>query len=197
MNSSPLSPIWLLQPIPYFGEKLKKEDWIVEPKIDGWRLQVLRRPDGEVEFWGRRLKKAPDWTAKLPGPAAIAKKLIPPGTLLDAELYAEGGRRFIPTALSGKKNVQPIIYIFDLVYHGGSFMGDHSLEERKAILKTLPWEEPFRLIEGRPFTDLEEELNRAIADGGEGIVIKKLNSKYLVGRDCPEASEFWRKIKGR
>jgi len=29
-----------MQPIPYFGEEFKG-DWIVERKIDGWRLQVM------------------------------------------------------------------------------------------------------------------------------------------------------------
>lgn len=34
-------PIWLMQPIPYFGEKIKGE-WIIEPKIDGWRMQLIK-----------------------------------------------------------------------------------------------------------------------------------------------------------
>jgi len=29
-----IGPVWLMQPIPYFGEKIKGE-WIYEPKIDG------------------------------------------------------------------------------------------------------------------------------------------------------------------
>jgi ATP-dependent DNA ligase len=51
-----LKPIFLMQPIPYFGEKLKGE-WIVEPKIDGWRLQIIKYEDGKIEYWGRRLEK--------------------------------------------------------------------------------------------------------------------------------------------
>jgi len=38
-------PVWLMQPIPYFGEEFKG-DWIVEPKIDGWRLQVIKSAGG-------------------------------------------------------------------------------------------------------------------------------------------------------
>jgi hypothetical protein len=49
-----IGPVWLMQPIPYFGEKIKG-NWIYEPKIDGWRMQILRYPKGQVEFWGRRL----------------------------------------------------------------------------------------------------------------------------------------------
>ncbi len=40
-------PVWLMQPIPYFGEEFKG-DWIVEPKIDGWRLQVIKSAGGEL-----------------------------------------------------------------------------------------------------------------------------------------------------
>ncbi len=40
-------PVWLMQPIPYFGEEFKG-DWIVERKIDGWRLQVIKSAGGEL-----------------------------------------------------------------------------------------------------------------------------------------------------
>lgn len=49
-------PIFLMQPIPYFGENLKG-NWIVEPKIDGWRLQIIKYSNGKIEYWGRRLEK--------------------------------------------------------------------------------------------------------------------------------------------
>jgi len=45
-----------MQPIPYFGEKLGS-GWVYEPKIDGWRLQIIKFPNSEVELWGRRLEK--------------------------------------------------------------------------------------------------------------------------------------------
>lgn len=52
-----------MQPIQYFGEKLEGE-WIVEPKIDGWRLEIIK-VKGKVYFYGRRLEKNPDWSDKL------------------------------------------------------------------------------------------------------------------------------------
>jgi ATP-dependent DNA ligase len=53
-----------MQSIPYFGEKLKGE-WIVEPKIDSWRLQIIKHLNGKIEYWGRRLEKNPNWTENL------------------------------------------------------------------------------------------------------------------------------------
>jgi hypothetical protein len=44
-------PVWFMQPIPYFGEALT-DTWLYEPKIDGWRMQILRWLDGRVELWG-------------------------------------------------------------------------------------------------------------------------------------------------
>ena len=103
-------PVWLMQPIPYFGEHLRGK-WIVEPKIDGWRLQIVRYPHGRLEFWGRRLEKNPNWTDKLQFLVKPAKRILPYGTLLDAELYSTGGRRFIPSLFAKAPRVLPLIYI--------------------------------------------------------------------------------------
>ena len=89
-----------------------------------------------------------------------------------------------------------IIYVFDLVYHRGRFLGDLPLVERKAMLREIPWKEPFRVVGGTPLRELRKELRRALVGGFEGVVIKKKNSKYRVGDRCPEATEYWRKIKG-
>ena len=107
-------PVWLMQPIPYWGEKLQG-DWIYEPKIDGWRLQVIKYQDGRVEFWGRRLERSPNWTAKLSYLIPAFRKL-PNGSLVDAELYSTGGRRFIPSLFAHKRKVDPIIYVFDVIF---------------------------------------------------------------------------------
>lgn len=185
-----------MQPIPYFSEKIKKSDWILEPKIDGWRMQIICKENGKVEFWGRRLEKNPNWTEKLKHLASKLENILKPNTLIDAELYAEGGRRFIPSVLAKKKKIKPIIYVFDIIYLNGKFVGNLPLSKRKALLKKIPWKAPFIFIQGKPFKDLEKELNLALKNGFEGVIIKRKDSKYRVGEKCPEATEFWRKIKG-
>lgn len=185
-----------MQPIPYFGEKIKKADWILEPKIDGWRLQIICNHEGKIEFWGRRLEKSPNWTEKLKFLSRDLEKILETNTLIDAELCAEGGRRFIPSVLAKRKKVKPIIYVFDIIYLKDRFLGDLPLTKRKACLKKIPWNAPFHLIEGKPFKELEKELRLALQNGFEGVIIKKKNSKYRIGEKCPEATEYWRKIKG-
>jgi ATP-dependent DNA ligase len=189
-------PVWLMQPIPYFGEKLEEDKWVVEPKIDGWRLQVIKGLDGKVSLWGRRLEKRPNWTDKLSSVKERALQLLPNGTLLDAELYSTGGRRFIPSLFALSPKVKPIVYVFDVIFWGGEFVGDLSLRKRRAILESIRWAPPFRLIPQEPLVDLHSALVRALELGYEGIIIKRLDSKYRIGKGAPEATASWRKLKG-
>lgn len=183
-----------MQPIPYFGEKLRGE-WICEPKIDGWRLQVIKYSSKRIECWGRRIEKTPNWTDKL---SAIieAAKTLPPGTLLDCELTTKEGRRFIPSLFSSKPKREPVVYFFDIVFYYGRFIGGLPLKERKDILKGLTLSSPFRLLKYHPLKDLKKELLNNVKKGYEGIVLKRLNSPYRLARDGPIATENWRKVKG-
>lgn len=191
-----IKPVWLMQPIPYFGENLNLEgNWVVEPKIDGWRLEVIKTKE-KVLFFGRRLEKNPDWTLPL---SRIIKedslKDLPCDTILDCELYSDKGRRFIPSLFSKEPKVKPIIFVFDIIYLDGKFIGDLPLIERKNILKKIKFDEPFKLIEFKPLSDIKEDLERFLKEGHEGIVIKEINSKYIIGKNSPMATLYWRKIK--
>jgi len=188
-----LKPIWLMQPIPYMGENLTGK-WIVEPKVDGWRLQIIKSK-GKVEFWGRRLEKHPNWTPKLQYLATYLKD-IPDGTLLDAELYTENGRRFIPSLFKKFPDVKPIIYIFDVIYFAYQEVHALKLGERKEILKDMALEGPFILMPYEALSgDVKNYLLRAKKEGYEGIVLKDWDSSYLIGRDGPMATIYWRKVK--
>ncbi|MCX8015107.1 MAG: hypothetical protein N2748_03730 [candidate division WOR-3 bacterium] len=190
MNLS--GPVWLMQPIPYFGEKLKGE-WIIEPKIDGWRMQIIKYPDGRIEYWGRRLDKKPDWTEKLKFIDKVIKNL-PNGTLLDCELFSSGGRRFIPSLFANAKKAKPIIYVFDIIYYNNTFVGNLPLKQRKTILKRLCLKSPMRLVD---YVRFDGKLEPKIKQRHEGVVIKNLNSQYHTGIDAPLATADWRKIKWR
>lgn len=192
-NEDALKPVWLMQPIPYFGEKLEG-DWIVEPKIDGWRLEIIK-DRGKVLFYGRRLEKNPDWSDKLRIPKEIFEN-IPDGTILDGELYSDKGRRFIPSLFSETCKAKPIIFLFDIIYYKGEFIGNLPLFKRKEILNNLNFGEGVQILKYKELKDLEEDLKESIALGNEGIVIKEINSKYIIGKDAPIVTLYWKKIKG-
>lgn len=188
-------PVWLMQPIPYFGEKLKG-DWICEPKIDGWRMQIIKGKE-QVEFWGRRLERKPNWTERLKSVPQSALNFLPSGTILDCELYCDQGRRFIPSLFTLQPKGKPIIYVFDLIFYRWKFLGGLPLSKRKEILSQIPFKEPCLLVLGEKLDNLEVRLREAVLSGHEGIVIKELNSPYLLGKDAPMATANWRKIKPR
>jgi ATP-dependent DNA ligase len=190
-----IKPLWLMQPIPYFGEKLKGR-WIYEPKIDGWRLEIICDLDGKIKFYGRRLEKNPDWTKKLSYLSKYIKDKLPSGTILDAELYTDRGRRFIPSLFSKKPKAKPLIFIFDVIYWKNKFVGNLALYKRKKILSQIELEKPFYKIKFFPLKDIKTALKKALRQGYEGIVIKKFNSLYKISKEGPIATENWRKIKG-
>ncbi len=192
MGNEITGPVWLMQPIPYFGEKLKGE-WIIEPKIDGWRMQIIKFPDGRIECWGRRLEKKPLWSAILRF-IQNAIRDLPNGTLLDCELFSSGGRRFITSLFAKKPKVKPIIYVFDVIYYNNIFIGDLTLKQRKTILARLRLKSPMRIVK---YTKHDGQLELQDKQEHEGIVLKNLDSKYSVGKDAPLATMDWRKIKWR
>ena len=192
-NETSLKPIYLMQPIPYFGEELSG-DWIVEPKIDGWRLQIIKN-NNKIFYFGRRLEKNPDWTEKLKIPKDIFEE-VPDGTILDGELYSDKGRRGIPSLFSNSGKANPIIFIFDIIYLGYEFIGNLPLFKRKEILNSIKFKGPVKVLEYEKFIDLEKSLKEKISLGYEGIVIKEINSKYVVLKEGPFVTLYWKKIKG-
>ena len=183
-----------MQPIPYFGEKICGE-WIYEPKIDGWRMQIIRYGNGKTECWGRRLERKPNWSTKLRYLLEELDKYIPKGTIFDCELYSTGGRRFIPSLFAKKPKVKPLVYVFDAVYFNGGDISKKALKSRKSMLSEIGLNPPFFYVKGKKLTSVKRSYASEVKKGHEGIVIKKLDSPYLVGKESPIATQWWRKIK--
>ena len=186
-------PVFLMQPIPYFGEKLKGE-WIVEPKIDGWRLQIIKYENGKIEYWGRRLEKNPNWTENLKFLDKFLEN-VPKGTLLDCELYSTKGRRGIPSVLKKTGKAKPLIFVFDVIFYKGRFVGEKTLKERKEILEKIKFKKPFSILEFEKLKNLKKSMEKSAKRGYEGVILKELNSKYQISYQAPIATHHWRKIK--
>jgi len=184
-----------MQPIPYFGEKLNLKEWIWEPKIDGWRMQIIKYENNKIEFYGRRLEANPNWTKKLNYLINIANQFLPNYTLLDAELYSSGGRRFIPSLFAQQPKAEPIIFVFDIIFLEKEFLGNLPLLERRKLLKKIKFKKPFYIIKQNQIKELPIALKESLLQGNEGIVIKQIYSKYQISKDGPIATEWWRKIK--
>ena len=188
-------PVWLMQPIPYFGEQLEGA-WIYEPKYDGWRMQLIKYSNGEPKIFGRRLEKNPDWTRKLNYITEKLEKFLPVGTILDAELCSNKGRRFIPSLFCPNPKAKPQIFVFDIIYLNNEFLGNRELWERKQILKEeIKFEPPFYYTEFKQLKNISSALRNALEQSHEGIVVKKLESFYFISEEAPTPTADWRKIK--
>ena len=183
-----------MQPIPYFGEEIRG-DWIYEPKIDGWRMQLIRYGNGKIECWGRRLERKPNWSEKLQYLLEGLKDIIPKGTIFDCELSSGRGRRFIPSLFAKKRKAEPIVFVFDAVYYAGTDISKKKLRIRKNLIANIHLKSPFYHVSGRKLTNIKRNYMAEVRNGHEGIVIKKLDSTYLIGKESPIATEWWRKIK--
>lgn len=179
------------------------EGWRQEPKYDGWRCLAQRDPAGRVWLWtrhGRRYR-----AAQLPYLAAELAAL-PAHTTLDGELVALTAheervrfrREHVGVALHLTRPHVPsaarpgLYYVaFDVLAADGTQLTGRPWSERRAMLDALVAEgEHLRLVEHwHPDAERHERL---VADGWEGSVFKRSDSRYFAGRrrDC------WRKLLG-
>ncbi len=112
------------------------DDWVVEPKADGWRAQVAVDGDG-CTVWTRTGR---DITAKVPEVAAIAELGVE--CVLDGELVTGAGlpADFYPLAglLSARRRSQPLTFVaFDVLRLNGRSLLDYDLASRREVLDCL------------------------------------------------------------
>ena len=141
----------------------------VEWKLDGIRIQIHRR-GADVRVYTRNLN---DVTHDLPGSVDAATLLPVQQVVLDGE--ALGGGTFL----------------FDLLHVDGEDLLDVPLERRSDRLATLA---PELKVPGTFTSDVAEAqlvLDKALAAGHEGVVVKDAGSPYAAGR----RGKAWRKVK--
>jgi bifunctional non-homologous end joining protein LigD len=180
-------------------------DWLFEVKWDGVRtLAYLRRRGSEREV---ELRSRNNLTQNRQFPEVVEAlyRLDLPDAVLDGEIVAldEAGRAHfqllqsrIPMARTGARprETKPLTiayYVFDLLYYNGHSLMSRSLEDRRRALEAVIPREPIvRLSEavadaGRAFYEAARQ------HGLEGIVGKRKDSPYSMGRRTPA----WVKIK--
>jgi len=175
-------------------EPFDDEGWWFEVKWDGYRA-VVGASDGIVRARSRR-------GIDLLGPfPEIGTVEIPDGVVVDGEIVAfdeegrpsfsllQGRTGFGGTGTGAKVGVN--LVVFDVLFHGAEVI-DLPYEERRALLERLELPPPMVVPEPTPASGIS--LFGAVeAKGIEGIVAKRLGSRYQPGR----RSEDWRKISIR
>jgi len=170
------------------------ERWWFEVKWDGYRA-VVGAAGGSIRARSRR-------GLDLLGPfPEIGSVEIPDGVVVDAEIVAfdDAGRPsfsllqrrtgFGASGTGAKVGVN--LVVFDVLFHGAGVV-DLPYEERRALLASLELEPPIIVPEPTPTRGVS--LFNAVRDQGmEGIVAKRLGSRYQPGR----RSDDWQKISVR
>jgi bifunctional non-homologous end joining protein LigD len=183
----PLSPSAAVRPP-------KGDDWLHEPKWDGFRFQVIK--DGsEVRFYSRH---GAEYTERLPGMTEAFAKLPTRAAILDGELClidprgaAHFYRLMAQMRTSSPDESQLMFLVFDLLHQDGVDLRGLPLSERKRDLERLCRKSkvPY-LTQVETFPDgaiLFDYCNRF---GFEGIVSKRGSSRYSSG-----PSRNWVKTK--
>ena len=172
-------------------ERVPKGDgWLFEIKWDGYRI-IARIAGGDAELRSRRDQ---DYTERFANVAKeLPKALKTPDCVVDGEVCAldEQGRPSFSAMQQGKRGTPIVYYVFDLLEVEGEPLVDLPLVERRKRLEKLldRRNRTVRLSEG--FDDGEALLGAVNQQGLEGIVAKRLDSRYAVGRRTRE----WLKIK--
>ncbi len=190
-------------------EKMKVVD--VQYKYDGFRVQIHK--DGEkVTMFSRNLENMTHMFPELIKGALTQVKAKT--VILDTEAlaYNPDSEEFLPfqetTKRRRKHNIEEVAkelplkaFVFDILYKDGKSLIDEPLTKRLEVLKETILEDPSAgsgqaLIPTKTQTVSDNKtlsliLEDAISKGLEGIVIKKLDSKYEAG-----ARNFnWVKLK--
>ncbi|HIK46170.1 MAG TPA: ATP-dependent DNA ligase, partial [Leptolyngbyaceae cyanobacterium M65_K2018_010] len=201
------------QPYPFFlataldEEKFQTEDfsrWQAEWKWDGIRAQVIKRAD-QVFIWSRGEDLV---TPQFPEVEA-ALATWPNGTVMDGEILCwQAGQPLSFNHLQkrlGRKQVSakvmaanPVHFIaYDLLEHQGEDIRTKPLGDRKQLLADLltayphPHLHPSVSLTFNAFEELTTLRAVARQHGAEGLVVKAIDSPYLVGRK----RGYWWKYK--
>lgn len=185
------------------------EDWQAEWKWDGIRGELIKR-DNQLFVWSRGEELM---TERLPEYQAFHQNL-PEGVVLDGEIIGLQHRPDLPEKFRplpfavlqtriGRKNVTkkqlteaPVGFIaYDLLEYEGEDWRERPLKERRQQLEKIIHNVQHPLLHLSPFIPFNtwEELTAARETsrdkGSEGVMLKKKDSTYQVGR---KRGDWWK-----
>lgn len=168
-----------------------RSKWLLEPKLDGYRAIAVKSA-GHANLYSMDTKI---YNQEFPAVYAALEKLMHRDVVLDGEIVAlEPGGRPNFNALQNRKSTRlPIYYIaFDCLHYKGKDLLNKPIEERKRRLAEIaqdfiaPMQPVFEF--GR---EVEMETATLVVRQTkiEGLVAKRLGSKYYPGED----TDLWLK----
>ena len=174
--------------------------WSYEFKWDGMRL-IVEWDGGALRLWSRNGNEATD---SFPELAALGADLGPRRAVLDGEVVVLDEQNRPEFGLLQRRMhvrgaeaarlvaVHPVqLFVFDVLVTDGTEVIDRPLEERRAVLAGLDLAGPSWRVPPAFDEDGQVVLDTAKRLGLEGVIAKRLGSRYEPGRRSPN----WRKTK--
>lgn len=171
-------------------------EWIIEPKWDGMRGQLVRRGD-TIALWSRHDESI---GRSFPEITAAASDL-PRDAVLDGEILAVEGERALPFQILqrriGSHSVEPLLFggvpmaflAFDVLEIEGRDLRNETLRHRRreldSLLATLDPSDAIRMaprLEPADWSEAAAARARSRERGVEGLVLKRMDSIYRGGR---------------
>ncbi|MET0212739.1 MAG: non-homologous end-joining DNA ligase [Vicinamibacterales bacterium] len=159
-------------------ERFTGPDWIFERKLDGIRLLAFKK-GRDIQLFSRNQLEQHN-----PAIADAIAALPHRELILDGEVTGVWG----PASTREADKPRGLAYhVFDVLWMDGRDVMSLPLDERRALLKTLPLRAPLRCVAA---LDDEKPWERACAEGWEGVIAKRRDSVYEHRR-----SPNWLKMK--
>ncbi len=179
-------------------------DWLVEWKWDGIRAQLVKRA-GQVWLWSRGEELV---TERFPELATMGEAL-PDGTVLDGEIvvwredrvqpFAELQRRLGRKTLGPKllRELPVVLLVYDLVEWQGRDLRARPQADRRVLLDDVvaqvqhPLLIASPMLTGADWMDLARQREAARSLGVEGMMLKRRDAQYGVGR-TKDVGVWWK-----
>ncbi|SJZ87951.1 ATP-dependent DNA ligase [Sediminibacterium ginsengisoli] len=182
------------------------QEWQAEWKWDGIRGQIIKR-NRQLFVWSRGEELMTD---KFPE-YQVLENLLPDGTVLDGEILPGRGDTPLPFSVLqtriGRKNVSkkqlqeaPVVfYAYDLLEYDGVDIRDQPLETRRKLLEQIVNDLSASgraipvfispVISFKTWEALAAIRERSRELGAEGLMLKRIQSAYQVGR---KIGDWWK-----
>jgi len=179
-------------------------DWVVEWKWDGIRAQLVKRA-GAVWLWSRGEELVTERFPEL----AVLGEALPDGTVLDGEIavwredkvqpFAELQKRIGRKTLGAKllREIPVVLLAYDILEWEGRDLRALPQWERRALLDELvtrmqhPSLLPSPMLTGAEWGDLARQREAARSMGVEGMMLKRRDAQYGVGR-TKDVGVWWK-----
>jgi len=171
------------------GKIPEGDAWVYELKLDGYRAQAIRDGTG-VRLLSRRGK---DLTRSYPLVSRDLLDAINVDTALDGELVAfdDEGKPSFNALQNAASGTHVVFFAFDVLVTKGKDVKALPLRDRKNLLESILKPRDHVQLSAHFGGRLSRFLEGVKQVGGEGVVAKRLDSRYEPGR----RSGSWSKMR--